>query len=294
MKTILLTGGSGFIGKNILESYLAEKYQIEAPSSKELNLSDEKSVAQYFFSHHPEIVLHSAVKPGHRNAKDLNDLFLTNTRMFFNLERYSEQYEKMLVMGSGAIYDNRNYHPKMKEEDWRNNVPIDSHGFCKYVCEKVIEPSRNIYDLRIFGIFGKYEDYAIRFISNAICKTLFDLPITIKQNRKFDYLYVNDLMPILDWFISATPVHKSYNVTPDHAISLLDLALIVRNISGKFDLPIQIAQGGMGLEYSGDNSRLKNEYDLRLTSLEVAIRELYSWYENRICQLDKKVLFVDK
>lgn len=294
MKTILLTGGSGFIGRNIQESYLKEKYLIEAPSSKELNLVDEKSVAQYFASHHPDIVIHAAVKPGHRNATDFNNLFFTNTRMFFNLERYSEQYEKMLVIGSGAIYDNRSYRPKMKEEEWKDNIPTDEHGFCKYVCEKTVEHSRNIYDLRVFGIFGKYEDYAIRFISNAICKALFDLPITIKQDRKFDYLYVNDLMPVLDWFVSATPLYKSYNVTPDNSISLYDLALIVRAVSAKPHLPISIVKEGAGLEYSGDNSRLKCESGFHLTLIEDAIRDLYIWYESNIDKIDKGLLLFDR
>ena len=196
-KKILLTGGNGFIGRNIKESFLAAKYTLLAPSSKELNLVDENSVDNYFKSQNIDIVIHSAVKPSHRNAKDFNNLFYANTRMFFNLERHSKEYEKMLVIGSGAIYDNRNYRPKMKEDDYNNNIPIDDHGYCKYVCEKVIEHSSNIYDLRVFGVFGKYEDYAIRFISNAICKTLFDLPITIKQNRKFDYIYIDNLIQIL-------------------------------------------------------------------------------------------------
>lgn len=294
MKTILLTGGSGFIGKNILESYLTGKYLINAPSSTELNVADEKSVAQYFASHHVDIVLHAAVKPTHRNAKDFNKLFFTNTRMFFNLERYASQYEKMLVIGSGAIYDNRNYRPKVKEEDWKNNIPIDEHGFCKYVCEKVIEHSHNIYDLRVFGIFGKYEDYAIRFISNAICKVLFGLPISIKQNRKFDYLYVNDFMPILDWFVQNEPKYKAYNITPDSSISLYDLAVIVREVAGKPLHPIVVSQEGMGLEYSGDNSRLKSELALNLTPLALAIRDLYIWYSGNKEQLDRNLLLIDK
>lgn len=294
MKTILLTGGNGFIGRNILESFLVDKYRIEAPSSKELNLIDERNVQQYFASHHPDIVIHAAVKPGHRNVKDSNNLFFSNTRMFFNLERYSANYEKMLVIGSGAIYDNRNYCPKMKEEDWLVNMPIDEHGYCKYVCEKVIANSKNIYDLRVFGVFGRYEDYAIRFISNAICKTLFDLPVTIKQNRKFDYLYIDDLMPVLDWFIGNNPNHKAYNVTPDHSISLFDLALLIREISGKQSLPIIVAEKGMGLEYSGDNSRLRAECDIRFLAIESAVRQLYHWYESQQGNLKKELLLIDK
>ena len=291
---ILLTGGSGFIGRNIRESFLAEKYEILSPSSKELNLADEESVDAFFKNNSIDLVVHAAVKPSHRNAKDFSNLFYTNTRMFFNLERHKDEYQKMLVLGSGAIYDMCHYRPKMKEEEWTNHIPADEHGYCKYVCEKVIEHSSNIFDLRIFGIFGKYEDYAIRFISNAICKTLFDLPITIKQNRKFDYLYVNDLMPILDWFINNNPQKKSYNITPDCAISLYDLAIMVREISNS-DVPILIKNEGLGLEYSGDNTLLKNEFTtIYFTSIRTAIQELYNWYRENKQLIQKDLLLTDK
>ena len=295
-KTLLLTGGSGFIGKNIQESFLNDKYKILAPGRKELDVFDTKSVDAFFVNHQIDTVIHCAVKPGHRNAADHSNLFLTNTRMFFNLERHKDKYEKMLTIGSGAIYDMQNYRSKMKEEEWTTFIPSDEHGFCKYVCEKVIEHSVNIYDLRVFGIFGKYEDYAIRFISNAICKALFDLPITIKQNRKFDYLYVNDLMPVLEWFIENTPKYTSYNITPDKSISLYELACIIRETAGKAYLPITIAEEGMGLEYSGNNERLKNECagNLYLTPIRDAIEELYNWYCGNIDLLDKKKLLIDK
>lgn len=293
-KNILLTGGSGFIGRNILESFLSEKYQILAPSSKELNLSDEDSVDTYFNSHQIEIVIHAAVKPGHRNATDLSNLFYTNTRMFFNLERHNNEYEKMFVIGSGAIYDYRNYRPKMREIEWREFIPVDDHGYCKYVCGNIIEHSTNIYDLRIFGIFGKYEDYAIRFISNAICKTLYDLPITIRQNRKFDYLFIEDLIHILDWFICNTPQYHSYNITPDTSVSLHDLAIVVKEISRK-DLPILIAEEGMGLEYSGDNSRLRNEIkSLTFSLLRDSIQSLTEWYQSRKNEININSLLIDK
>jgi UDP-glucose 4-epimerase len=291
---ILLTGGSGFIGRNIRESFLIKKYEILSPSSQELNLADEKSVDTFFKKNIIDIVIHAAVKPGHRNAKDLSNLFYTNSRMFFNLERHKDEYKKMLILGSGAIYDMRNYHPKMKEEEWINNIPVDEHGYCKYVCEKIIEHTSNIFDLRIFGIFGKYEDYSIRFISNAICKTLFDLPITIKQNRNFDYLYINDLMPILNWFIENNPRYQAYNITPKTSISLYELALMIRKISGK-DLPIYIAQDGMGLEYSGDNTRLLNEYpDMTFTTLEDSISNLYEWYYKQKSNIKIENLLFDK
>lgn len=294
-KKILLTGGHGFIGKNILESFLSEKYDITAPSSQSLNLIDEEEVETFFKDKHFDVIIHAAVKPTHRNAKDFNNLFYSNTRMFFNLERQDTHYDKMLVIGSGAIYDARHYRPKMKEEEWTQHIPSDDHGYCKYVCEKVIEHNEKIFDLRVFGIFGRYEDYAIRFISNAICKTLYDLPITIKQNRRFDYIYIDDLMPILDWFITNQPKHKSYNITPDHSISLYELAELVRRIANKPNHSIIVAKDGMGLEYSGDNNRLHQEInELCFTNIETSIRELYSWYASHLETIDKNCLLTDK
>ncbi|MFR9619612.1 MAG: NAD(P)-dependent oxidoreductase [Rikenellaceae bacterium] len=293
---ILLTGGSGFIGRNIMESYLVDKYEIHAPTSKELNVASQESVDDYFSRNKVDIVIHSAVKPSHRNAVDFNDILQTNATMFCNLERHNHHYQKMLVVGSGAIYDLRNYRPKMSEEQWREFVPADVHGFCKYMCEKIIEHSSNIYDLRVFGIFGKYEDYAIRFISNNICKSLYDRPMTIRQDRVFDYISVEDFVTILDLFIQHTPKHKSYNITPDKSIRLSELAQMVGEVSGNSH-PIQIAESGLGLEYSGDNSRLMAEFpQLRFTPIRDSIERLYRWYEGQKAEgkLDEEVLKFDK
>lgn len=293
-KTVLLTGGSGFVGRNLRDSYLAERYVLLAPSSRELNCADEQSVDDYFRRHRIDAVVHSAVKPGHRNAKDLSDLFYTNTRMFFNLERHRDDYEKMLVIGSGAIYDCRDYRPLMREEEWCDRIPADEHGYCKYVCEKTIEHSANIIDLRVFGIFGPHEDYAIRFISNAICKTLFDLPITLRQDRRFSYLWVDDLAPVVEWFLEHTPRHRAYNIAPDEVVSLYELAQLVGEVSGK-NPQIVVGQEGMGSEYSGNNLRLRTEMpDVRFTPFREAVERLYRWYESRQSELDRALLIKDK
>jgi GDP-L-fucose synthase len=294
-KIILLTGASGFIGRNIKESFLSGKYEILTPSGKELNVADDASVDDFFRKNKIDVVIHGAGKPGHRNAKDPTNIFLTNTKMFFNLEKHKQEYDRMLVLGSGAIYDMRNYRPKMREENFGDFIPADEHGFCKYVCGRTIAHSLNIYDLRIFSIFGKYEDYAIRFISNAICKALFDLPITIKQNRYFDFLDVNDLMPILEWFIEHKPRHHAYNITPDNAITLYDVACMVKAVSGKNHLPVKVALEGMALEYSGTNERLRLEIpSLTLTPLRESIEKLYIWYFENLHLIDRNLLLFDK
>ena len=291
---ILLSGGSGFIGRNILESFLAKKYEITAPRHAELDFTCDAAVSDLVKGGRFDFLIHSACKPGHRNAKEPGKVFYENTRMFFNLARNSRHFKRMLVIGSGAIYDMRHYRPKMKEDHFDAHVPADEHGFSKYVCGKYMEKADNMVDLRIFSIFGKYEDYAIRFISNMICKAIYDLPLTMNVNRMFDFLYVDDLMPVLDHFLLNEPGFKAYNVTPDSAVALKTVAELVLKISGK-DLPIVVKGAGMDSEYSGDNSRLRAEMGgLRLTRLEDSVGKLYSWYLGNKAAIDKEFLLYDK
>ena len=291
---VLLTGGSGFIGRNILESYLAGKHTFYAPRHKELDLLDEQAVRDFFTAHNIDVVIHGAVRPGHRNATDPSNQLYQNTRMFFNIVRNANRFDKMIYLGSGLVYDVRHYVPKMKEAYYDTHVPVDEGGFSKYIIAKYIEHVDNIVELRIFGIYGKYEDYAIRFISNAICKTIFDLPITIKQNRRFDYIYIDDLMPIVDYFIRNRGAYKNYNITPDNSAELKHLAEKIRTVSNK-DVPIRIAQEGMGPEYSGDNHRLREEIpSLVLTPPDEAIRQLNGWYKDNIQTINREALLIDK
>lgn len=127
-----------------------------------------------------------------------------------------------------------------------------------------------------------------------ICKTLYDLPLTIKQNRKFDYVYIDDLMPVIDHFIANKGEYGAYNVTPDKAIELFTLVEKVKKISAK-DLPIKVARPGMGLEYSGDNARLRREIKgLKFTDIDMAIEKLYDWYEDNKGTIKKECLLIDK
>ncbi len=292
-KKILITGGAGFIGRNILEN-LGNKYEFLAPSQQELDFNDEKKVSKFFRDNKIDIVIHTAIKPSHRNAPDLTNIFYADTRMFFNIVHSSRYYKKMIVLSSGAIYDINQSLSKVKEEYFDSFVPVDDHGFYRYIAGKYIEMVNNIFELRIFGIFGKYEDYAIRFVSNAICKTIFDLPITIEQNRKFDYIYVKDLMPVLEYFIENKAKYKAYNITPDHSIELYSLAEKIKNISGK-NLPIKVDKPGMGLEYSGNNSRLRSEVpDIKFTPKDEAVKKLYSWYLENKHLINRGFLLTDK
>ncbi len=61
----------------------------------------------------------------------------------------------MYYFGSGGEYDRQNYIPKMSEQFFDKFIPNDTYGFSKYIMSKAVNNSNNIYDLRVFGVFGK-------------------------------------------------------------------------------------------------------------------------------------------
>lgn len=273
---------------------MAQKYDITAPRSSELNLADTEAVDNYFKTHQFDAVIHAAVKPGHRNAKDPTNLLYTNLRMFENLARHTDRFGRLINLGSGAVYDSAADNRLVTEDQIGLRMGKDDHSFCKYIVHKRIENIKNAVDLNIFGIFGKYEDWEIRFISNACCKALFDMPITLRQNRRFSYLYAPDLMPVLDYFIEHEPKFKCYNVVPDEETELLQAAQTVLDVSGK-KLPIQVAHEGYGLNYSGSNARLRKDIpSLCFTPLKQAIAGLFSFYCENKKLLNYNLLLRDK
>jgi GDP-L-fucose synthase len=70
----------------------------------------------------------------------------------------------------------------------------------------------------------------------------------------------------------------------------MTLAKMVLDIAGK-NLPIQLADNGLGREYSGDNARLLAETgDYQFADLKTSIAELYTWYESRRDTIDRSLL----
>ena len=190
-QSILLTGGSGFIGRNIRESFLGQKYQIVAPTHRELDLVDEESVERFFEGQQFEAIIHAAAKPGHRNAPDPHNILTANLLALENLLRQQDKFKKFINLGSGAIYDVNHHQHQVTEEQIGKHLSFNQTSLGKYIIHQRLKSLPRAVDLNIFGIFGKYEDWEIRFISNAICKALYQLPITLRQNRRFSYLFVD-------------------------------------------------------------------------------------------------------
>jgi len=289
MKKILITGASGFIGRNLKEG-LKKTFKIYSPKSSELDLLDSENVEKYMKKNNFDIVIHAATHNATRvSSKSLSEVFKNNLTMFFNLRRLTSYYGRMFYFGSGAEYDMGNYKPKMGEDYFDTFVPKDDYGFSKYIMAKSLSPTGNVYDLILFGCFGKYEDYRIRYISNAICRSILGEEITLSQDRKLDYLYVKDLIEIIKILINKKKLkYRRYNICTGNSIELLSLGKKIKEASNK-NTKIVVAKKGLGAEYSGNNSRLIEEIgNFKFFPVKDSIRELYFWYLKNKNKLNRK------
>ncbi len=285
---ILLTGGSSFIGRNIKEQ-LGDTFDILAPAHSELDLTDGEAVYNFLQKNLVDIVIHAANVGGNRK-RPADDIVGVNLKMFFNLVRAKPFFKRMIMLGSGAEYDKQQPLVKVFETDFDKHVPGDEYGFYKYVCSQYAAKVDYITHLRLFAVFGKYEDYETRFISNAICRALLKEPITMRQNVMFDYLYIDDFIRILKQIILQQPTETFINIGRGEAVDLKTLAKKIIEKIG-YEVPVQIAGEGWAKEYSCDIARLRQlTPDIQFTSIDTAIVGLINYYKSILSDIDKQTL----
>lgn len=289
MKKILLTGSTGFIGKNLKEYLQQMDYELLTPTHEELDLLDSVAVSEYLLSQkNIDVVIHSA-NINMMSAEEY-DILNSSLRMFYNFEKNKASFGRMYYLSSAAEYDRRKLDVMVREESFGTYIPTDSYGFTKYIMHKEAEKDNNIYGLSLFGVYGKYEEWQRRFISSNIVRSLKGLPMTLSQNAMFDFLYVDDLCKIVEWFIGHEPKHKHYNVCTGQPVALLDLAEMINGVSG-LGREIQIAKAGWQSEYSGDNSRLLAEMgQFHFADKKRSIEAMWNYYAEHIDEFDEKNL----
>lgn len=290
---VLVTGATGFIGRHLVE-HLSAHHQVAAPSRSELDLLDAAGVRAWLERERPDAIVHAATERSNRAVGRGSDMLERNCRMFFNLSRNPHAFGRMLFLSSGAVYDRARVAPQATEEQFDALVPSEDYGFSKYICAKSIRAEGPVYELRLFAVFGPYEDWRVRFISNACCRAVWDLPVVIRQNVFFDYLDVADLACISEHFLAGPFRHRHYNVTTGRPVDLKTLAAEVVEASGKA-LEIVVRQEGLGGEYTGANRRLLAEMPgFRFRERRESIRRLYAWYAARKAEIDPALLRFDE
>lgn len=272
MTRVGVTGGGGFIGRNLVQGL--RDVEIDAPARGAVDMEDAVAVRRWLERGRFDVVIHAATHnatavanpaPGH--------VLRRNLAMFNALAGCPGAYGKLAWFGSGAEFDRRHWRADMAEDQVGEHVPADEYGLSKLRMTEASASREDIVNLRVFGCYGPYEDWRVRFVSQAIVRAMWGLPIRLRKHNSFDYLWVGDLVQVVQWFLHNAGEHRVYNVCTGHQVELYALAQVVDRAFG--GVGIEVAEPGRGVPYGGVNTRLLDTIPgLTFTTPEEGIRRL--------------------
>lgn len=197
----LLTGMSGMIGKNLREMHP----EVLAPTHSELDLCDRAQVRDYLEHTKPESIIHCA-------SNDDEVCLFDNLRMFTNL---AESGIPMKIFATGRDIEDR-------------PGKVGEYILSKYIAQELaLNKYKHILVIKIWGCFGKYEKDT-RFLMDNMLRVKANLPIIVRENKLFSYVYVNDLVNIV-WDVGISP-HLTNIVA--YTDSLYNYARVLKEVTG--------------------------------------------------------------
>jgi nucleoside-diphosphate-sugar epimerase len=280
-ENVLITGAgpNGITGKLIKEK-LADEYTVIAPSSKELDLTNDEMVNSFFENNKIDYVIHCATfRPLHNTTSHfVDDILESNLRMYFSLARQSNRFKKMIYFGSGAEFDKTSAIIDIKEEAFGRSIPKDQYGLGKYIMNLNTRTSNNIYNLRLFGTINPLERYTKNVISNICVKAISGDKISLRKNCMFSFVDMDDVILLVKRMLREDLCFHDYNITSGKNYSLADIAEIISKISAKRN-PVIFENEGLNLEYTGSNERIISQFtNFQFTDISVSLKKVYDFY----------------
>ena len=215
MPTLLLTGGSGLVGRNIQSHYASNKWNIIAPTSDDLNLMDYTAVKSFFNACKPDIILHSAGRVGGISANIMNPVAFLDTNIIIGrnviMGAHEAKIKKLINLASTCIYPRDAQNPLKEEYILEGKLEPTNEGYaiakivalrlCQYIRKE--DPSYNYKTLIPCNLYGKFDKFDPKksHLLPAIIHKIHHAKITGQQSVEIwgdgsarrEFMYVEDL-----------------------------------------------------------------------------------------------------
>ncbi len=315
VNSCFVTGGTGFFGKALLRHWFSDKGAFEKPRQLTLlSRSPETFKSNYpELSYRSEINFH----PGDIEKKETFPIISrfdgvlhaatdsTNGTSLCPLERYNQIVEgtknvldyavacgakRFLITSSGGVYGNQPYQMNRISEEY-NGTPdtmrsSNAYSVGKRAAEHLCALYADKYGLevvvaRCFAFVGEDLPLHVHFaIGNFIQDAIWKNEITVNGDGSSlrSYLDQRDLANWLTKLLHFGKAGEVYNVGSDMAISIADLAYLVRDIVSPAK-PVKILGKSdanlISNQYLPDVSKIKKEMGLKETyTLEQSILDM--------------------
>ena len=302
MKTVLILGASGFVGKNFINSSQASEYKILCPSRDKINLLNKDAITLYLKTTSPDIIINAAGKVGGilKNIKNQYSFLLENTLINVNLiSAAKEQNIKNFInLSSSCIYPSNLNRPIQEDDLLTDKLEKTNEG---YALSKIIglklteyiheESELNYKTIIPCNLFGPYDNFDLDFghmipsVINKIHKAKIqkDKTVTIwgDGNSRREFMYIKDLVDFLFFSIkNIERLPKIINVGVGYDFTINKYYQLISNIvgyNGKFDYDLSKPQG-MNRKLI-DISKLNNLGWSHKYSMEDGLKDTYKFYK---------------
>ena len=279
MRTVLLTGATGFIGKNFIETI--ETFQndisvvafVDEKDSAGIHFLDSKGIKHINFGNLNEykgdidFCVHLASYGVAYDARDVCLMLDTNIKLTAVLAKFCSEHNCSLFVNTGSCFEyGSGYSDPIKED--QQLKPEDIYAASKVASESFL----NVYSkmlklktitIRPFAVYGKYEP------NHRIMPLVFwsginhqDLALT-GGNQIRDYMYASHVADAIIKILfnhQKTIDHECINISSGFAVSLKDFVLRIANVCN-FDKKLfrfgqKPYRDNESMYFVGDNKRL--------------------------------------
>ena len=305
MQRLFLTGGGGMVGQNIQAHESAKNWDILAPTSAELDLTDPKAVCSYIKKHKPDLVVHAAGRVGGIQANiadqvgflDSNNVISRNVIMC----TWSEGVRNLINLGSTCMYPAAAPNPLSEDMILTGPLEATNEGYalakimamrlCSYINRE--DPKASFKTLVPCNLFGPHDKFhpecshllpaIIHKIHQAKIEGAPNVEIWGNGTARREFMYAPDLADAV--LRAATDIEtcpELVNIGLGHDFTINEYYSEVADVidwQGKFthDLTRPV-----GMNQKLCDTRRATEWGWSApTSLRVGIEETYKFYCER-------------
>jgi GDP-L-fucose synthase len=256
---IAILGGRGVVG-GFLTPSLSSNHEVTPITRDTFDLSDYHAMSDHFNKNPYDVVINTAINPDSQMTAS-TQVATDNLTIFTNMYACRNSFGRVLQFCSGAEFDRRQSLDSTTEDSLFTHKPIDPYGLSKNACAKISYTTENFYNIRLFGVF-----YPTEAARRLLPKILLNHQVHL-EDKYFDYLYLEDLLPVVEYYIdNTTPRFKDINVVYPEKTLLSDFVKTfckLHDLSGD-----NITYGERSeLNYTGDSTRFDSLDLQRLGSI---------------------------
>jgi UDP-glucose 4-epimerase len=309
MKTVLLLGGFGFLGTNIIkmiDDTFAESFTVIVldrimthPSGLKFDcvkrvyvgdFSDESLLKSIFEDNDIDLVIHSlstTIPLGTNNARFDIESNLVPTIKLMDCMLEHRVYDIVYISSGGAIYGNI-FVGTHKEDE--NTYPISSYGVVKLTIEKYLMHYAAIYGLRplvlrLSNPYGPYH-YSMKqgLVNVALATALGNEQIVVwgDGSAEKDYIYVRDFVSVMFQLVDRGVHSKVINVGSGQVASVNQILGEIRQMIPSFSWEYKEASKLDVSRFELDTTLLRSYIgSYAFVKLDKGIRMTYEWERQR-------------